>query len=347
MLVIGEKVNIMSNTVGPAMKERRPEPIQAMAAGLKLCNEQPIINSTSAERARLETFLPLAKEYEAEISALRKNAAEQDERLGRAEGRRQKEVIKVAALESSLGDTRRQLKQKTRDITNRDAEIKDLRRALATKRTSVAEPTTKSTSKAATRKPKKKTVKTAKVSNSRNSAAEAQQQLKKGNLDKAQQLFEQALASGRDTADIRFGLAACYYAQRDLFQARRTLDQLLKKYPAHAQAIGLRGMIAYREEDLMGATDYLQKAVNLDSRDAQLHNYYGIVLHARLQQKPAIREFRKSIALNPDCAEAQYNLAYLLATTISPEIDKSRVHYEAAVRLGSTRNKKLERIIYP
>ena len=123
MLVIGEKVNIMSKSVGAAMKERDPAPIQemavrqveaganildvnlgpatkngpemmeyvvdvvqeavpgvrlcldtmnpeAMAAGLKKCKEQPLINSTSAERARLETFLPLAREYEAEIIGL-------------------------------------------------------------------------------------------------------------------------------------------------------------------------------------------------------------------------------------------------------------------------------------
>jgi 5-methyltetrahydrofolate corrinoid/iron sulfur protein methyltransferase len=43
---------------------------EAMEAGLKVCAEQPIINSTSAERARLETFLPMAKEYEAEIIGL-------------------------------------------------------------------------------------------------------------------------------------------------------------------------------------------------------------------------------------------------------------------------------------
>ena len=123
MLVIGEKVNIMSKTIGPAMKERDPGPIremalrqvagganvldlnlgpatkngpemmefvvrtvqevvpdirlcldtmnpEAMEAGLKLCTLQPIINSTSAERARLEAFLPLAKTYEAEIIGL-------------------------------------------------------------------------------------------------------------------------------------------------------------------------------------------------------------------------------------------------------------------------------------
>jgi 5-methyltetrahydrofolate corrinoid/iron sulfur protein methyltransferase len=123
MLVIGEKVNIMSKTIGPAMRERDKGPIQSMArhqveggadvldinlgpatkggpemmewvvqvvqeavpdtrlcldtmnplameAGLKVCKLQAIINSTSAERARLETFLPLAKTYEAEIIGL-------------------------------------------------------------------------------------------------------------------------------------------------------------------------------------------------------------------------------------------------------------------------------------
>src|SRR5512137_1992277 len=108
MLVIGEKINIMSKTIGPAMKERDAGPIQTMAltqveggaemmewvvgvvqeavpdtrlcldtmnplameAGLRVCKLQPVINSTSAERARLETFLPLAATYEAEIIGL-------------------------------------------------------------------------------------------------------------------------------------------------------------------------------------------------------------------------------------------------------------------------------------
>ncbi len=123
MLVIGEKVNIMSKTIGTAMRERDAGPVremavrqveggadvldvnlgpatkggpemmewvvgvvqeavpdtrlclytmnpEAMESGLKVCTLQPIINSTSAERARLETFLPMAKTYEAEIIGL-------------------------------------------------------------------------------------------------------------------------------------------------------------------------------------------------------------------------------------------------------------------------------------
>jgi len=138
MLVIGEKVNVMGTSVGPAMRDRDPGPIrdmairqveagadlldinlgpatkggpemmefvvgvvqeavpgtrlcldtmnpEAMEAGLKVCKQQAVINSTSAERARLETFLPLAKTYEAEIIGLAMTEAgvsrDADERL--------------------------------------------------------------------------------------------------------------------------------------------------------------------------------------------------------------------------------------------------------------------------
>lgn len=123
MIVIGEKINVMSKAIGAAMKERDAEPVrrmalrqveggadvldinlgpatkngpetmtwvvdlvqetvpdtrlcldtmnpEAMRAGLERCKLQPIINSTSAERARLDTFLPLAKEFDAEIIGL-------------------------------------------------------------------------------------------------------------------------------------------------------------------------------------------------------------------------------------------------------------------------------------
>ncbi|MBE0476319.1 MAG: dihydropteroate synthase [Coriobacteriia bacterium] len=122
MLVIGEKINVMSKTIGPAIKERDPVPIreaateqaeagaemldlnlgpatrggpemmewlvntvqdavdvrlcldttnvEAIEAGLRACRKRPMINSTSAERARLERLMPLAAQYEADIIGL-------------------------------------------------------------------------------------------------------------------------------------------------------------------------------------------------------------------------------------------------------------------------------------
>ncbi len=122
MLVIGERINVISKSLGQAMKDRDKKPVQEMAvsqveagagmldlnlgpatkggsetmawlvetvqevcdarlsldttnaeameAGLRLCAQRPLINSTSAERARLERFLPLAKTYDADIIGL-------------------------------------------------------------------------------------------------------------------------------------------------------------------------------------------------------------------------------------------------------------------------------------
>ena len=50
-----------------ALDSPKPEVIKA---GLKLCKAKPLINSTTAEAAKLETLLPLAEEYRAKIIGL-------------------------------------------------------------------------------------------------------------------------------------------------------------------------------------------------------------------------------------------------------------------------------------
>ena len=122
MILIGENLNIISQTIGPALKERDPKPIQemakaeaaagidyidlnigparkggeelmawvvqtvqevtdkplsldttnlnAMAAGLKVCRNQVLINSISLQPARLEQGLPLAKNHNADMIGL-------------------------------------------------------------------------------------------------------------------------------------------------------------------------------------------------------------------------------------------------------------------------------------
>ncbi|MCQ5375949.1 MAG: dihydropteroate synthase [Methanomassiliicoccales archaeon] len=43
---------------------------KTMEAGLRVCRNKPIMNSTTAERKRMEKFFPLCKEYDAEIICL-------------------------------------------------------------------------------------------------------------------------------------------------------------------------------------------------------------------------------------------------------------------------------------
>jgi 5-methyltetrahydrofolate corrinoid/iron sulfur protein methyltransferase len=104
MLLIGENVNIMSETIGPALRGRNPKPIQelaraeteagvdyldlnigparkagdelmtcnpaAMEAGLKVHKGRALINSISLQPERLEPELPLVKKYDADMIGL-------------------------------------------------------------------------------------------------------------------------------------------------------------------------------------------------------------------------------------------------------------------------------------
>ena len=122
MILVAESINIMSKTLGPAMRERDPKPIQEMAkaeveagadyldvnigparragdemmewvvntvqavtdlplsldttnpvameAGLKACKSEALINSISLQTDRLETGLPMAQKYGADMIGL-------------------------------------------------------------------------------------------------------------------------------------------------------------------------------------------------------------------------------------------------------------------------------------
>lgn len=130
MLIIAEKINIMSKTIGPAMRERNAKPIQdlaveqvqggakildlnlgpatkdgpammqwlvktveeavddsiqlcldtkneeAMAAGLEVVTKhKPMINSTNADDDKLDTYMPMAAKFDADIIALAMTSA--------------------------------------------------------------------------------------------------------------------------------------------------------------------------------------------------------------------------------------------------------------------------------
>ncbi|MEL7562117.1 dihydropteroate synthase [Dehalogenimonas sp. 4OHTPN] len=122
VILIGENINVMSQTIGPALKERRSEPVKSLAAfetragmdmldlnigpakktgaelmswlvnivqevsclplsldttnsmaiedGLRLCRQRALVNSVSLQPERLETLLPLVKQYGAEMVGL-------------------------------------------------------------------------------------------------------------------------------------------------------------------------------------------------------------------------------------------------------------------------------------
>lgn len=172
--------------------------------------------------------------------------------------------------------------------------------------------------------------------------AEGNRALKTGNVERAKAMFERARAREPNLAGALVGLAAIAYQVDDLAEGRQLLESVLSADARNAQALGLRGMIQWRDGAVKDAVRDCARAVELDPNDPLLRKFYGITLHARGQNREAIREMRKAVEIDGSDAEAKLNLAILLATDSKPDLDEARALYEQALALGMARDASLD-----
>ena len=112
------------------------------------------------------------------------------------------------------------------------------------------------------------------------------------------------------------------------------------------EGVGLAGIIALKQNDLRTARDRFEHAVKRSPKDARLHTNLAIVYDGMRKKKAALRELRKAVALDPNLAEARFNLAILLVSEKPPKLTEAKHHYQTALQLGSTRDERLEKILY-
>ncbi len=175
--------------------------------------------------------------------------------------------------------------------------------------------------------------------------ASANVALQQGNLARAMALFRAALAADDTLVGARIGLAACAYSMDDLEGARARLEEVLGGDPQNVQALGLRGILNWREARLTEADDDSARAVAGSPNDAQLRNYRGIILHALGQSSEAREQLREAVRLDPGHAESMLNLAILLASATPPEIKEAAEWYEKALAAGASRDEGLDRLL--
>ena len=277
---------------------------------------------------------------------------------------RLQEKMKAAALESKqieaqlsgvparMDDLQRKLEKETSEhrvadeiARQREKEIADLRRALATQQ-SLLKDNKKSVAADKAQPPVEAQPGGQGAHEDANKwVAQANNLLAAGKAEDAQTLFEAALKSRPAMVPALVGLAACQYARNDFLEAAKTADRVLDMDGQNAQALGVKGLVYRKEGSLSAAGDTLARAVKADPHDARLHNYYGIVLSDRKRSGEAIEQFRKAAELDPGYAEANFNLAFLLATDAPPQIEEARRAYEKAVSLGAEHDAELDRIL--
>jgi tetratricopeptide (TPR) repeat protein len=85
------------------------------------------------------------------------------------------------------------------------------------------------------------------------------------------------------------------------------------KNPSNYAADVTMGALALARFDALDAVKPLHDAVELNPRDAIAHNLYGTALEGTGRNAEAQREFQSALAIQPDFANARFNLAHALA----------------------------------
>ncbi len=173
--------------------------------------------------------------------------------------------------------------------------------------------------------------------------ARGNRRLARKDLTAAEADFKQALSLDDTLIGARLGLAACAYARGDYSEADTRLNKILVADPGHPRALALAALLAWRRGALSKATDLIRRAIAGDDSDPQLHNYAGIIAFARGQTTTAISEFKRAVELNPELADAHFNLAVLLCDDDPRHMAQARREYQLALRYGSHPDKQLER----
>ncbi len=174
---------------------------------------------------------------------------------------------------------------------------------------------------------------------------EAQRAFQARRLDEAEKKFQQALMLDEKNLGLLTDLAATHLEQGRLDAAEAELNRAMTIDPNDPDALSLMGLLRFRQAKYDEALDILGRAVLYSPDNALTQNYLGVTLSQKGQRAPAETAFRKALQLEPNYAEAHFNLAIVYAHAKPPSIELARWHYQKALAGGQPKNPEIESII--
>ncbi|MFZ0436158.1 MAG: tetratricopeptide repeat protein [Chthoniobacterales bacterium] len=176
----------------------------------------------------------------------------------------------------------------------------------------------------------------------KNLIARAERAFSAGNLKEAEALYAKASATTPDSVPLLVSLAAVKTRLGKTEESRTLLRRALSHDLGNGAAWLLLGMNALEQNNDAEAVADLMQAVCHDGKNPRAHNYLGIAAGRRGWSEVSEQELRRAVELNPDYADANFNLAVFYIGRTPPLIEQARRHYQRALDLGATRDAALE-----
>jgi tetratricopeptide (TPR) repeat protein len=173
-------------------------------------------------------------------------------------------------------------------------------------------------------------------------AAQAGKAFSSGNLPLAEELYGQALSLSPSSSRLLVNLAAVKTRRGKSAESVELARKALSYDWQNSQAWLLLGMNALESGKNDEAIADLMQATFRDENNPRAHNYLGIAAGRKGWNEVSEKELRKAVELDPDYADANFNLAVFYLGRTPPLIEMVRRHYQRALDLGCPHDAALE-----
>jgi len=176
----------------------------------------------------------------------------------------------------------------------------------------------------------------------RSLATRAEAAFASGDLKQAESYYKQALDYGPNNPPLLVSLAAVETRMGKLDDSEKLLQEALHLDLKNSPAWLLLGMNYLEEKRNDEAFAALVQAALYDDHNPRAHNYLGIAAGRKGWTEISEDELRRAIDLDPQYADANFNLAVLYLRRTPPLIELGRRHYQQALDLGSPKDPLIE-----
>lgn len=175
--------------------------------------------------------------------------------------------------------------------------------------------------------------------------AAARDEFIKGNFSGAERLYQEFIDLYPDNVVALANLGVAQFRQGKLTAAQLALEKAVKAAPEDSFTLTTLGAVMIEQGRVEEALGYLERSNQVKPDDAITLNYMGVAASQLNQFGKAEQSLRSAIKAKPDYAEAHFNLAVIYATAKPPSIALAKRHYEKALELGASPDKRLSGLI--
>lgn len=136
---------------------------------------------------------------------------------------------------------------------------------------------------------------------------------------------------------LHYYMAECLYFQDEFTEAAKHLDPYLQKYSKDANALLLRGMIAWQTDDnLELAISFIRKSAELEETEGKYH-LLGILARGMSNFENAASNFSKAISINPHFIPSMIALSEIYEYKLN-QLEQAQKLAEEAYRINAKEN---------